>query len=132
MRRTLLGLLLALGIACSLGASSSGHDVAYSTTASGGVEKSAVVCSSGCNFTEMSGYNDSAATRYIMLFDAATLPANGAIPNQFYLVAANMGFGILGAAERFRTGMVVACSTTAKTLTITATNDCFFHVLAVQ
>ena len=43
--------------------------------------------------------------------------------------AATSGNGLYGWAEWYSVGLVMACSTTATVLTITGSNECFFHGL---
>lgn len=129
MRRLLFALLLALIPSIALAASGQGQYAAYSTTAANGVEKSAVVCSGPCHLVHASWYNSSASTRYIQFFNKTTLPADGAIPIQTYSQAATSGNGLYGWAEWYSVGLVMACSTTATVLTITGSNECFFHGL---
>ena len=64
---------------------------------------------------------------WIMLFDATSLPANGAVtPIKWYQVGANTTATITwepGPALRFNNGLVVGCSTTGP-FTLTATAQC--------
>jgi len=70
-------------------------------------------------------YNNNAAVRYLHIFDSATLPVNGTIPNvpPYSLPATGAAiqpqFVDLGEAGlRFQNGIVIANSTTQTTLTI--------------
>lgn len=67
------------------------------------------------------------AAQFILLFDAAALPANGAVPVAgFPVVAASAAAGYWGTAGRaFRAGIVLACSTTQGTLTLGAADTIF-------
>jgi hypothetical protein len=65
-------------------------------------------------------YNQNAAARHVLLFDAATLPANGAPAAATFPIAAAAATGIyFGSVGRaFEQGILFALSTTAGTLTI--------------
>lgn len=69
------------------------------------------------------------AAQFILLFDAASLPSNGAVPLAAYNVAAtSSASGYWGTAGRaFTRGILLANSTTQGTLTIGAA-DCIFDV----
>lgn len=76
--------------------------------------------------------NTNAALRYIQVFDAAAVPANGAVPLiTFPLTAAAstqppLSFGVYG--RTFTNGIVVCNSTTEATLTL-GSADSFFDLL---
>lgn len=78
----------------------------------------------------VTGYNSKASNQYILLFDAATLPANGTVP--LLALQANSknafawDFGPEGMS--MSTGVVVANSSTDTTLTV-GSADCFFVIL---
>lgn len=67
------------------------------------------------------------AAQWILLFDAAAVPANGTVPLAAFNVALASGFsayyGSVGRA--FRSGIVLANSTTQGTLTIGAADTLF-------
>lgn len=68
--------------------------------------------------------------RWLMVFDAASLPANGTVPTlpAMKVPAGSTGFYYGSAALPFTTGVVAACSTSAATLTITTTDEAAFAV----
>ena len=77
----------------------------------------------------ISGYNSKASAQFIQLHDAATLPADTAIP-VFLLVAAassnfSVDFGVYG--RSFSVGCVITNSSTGPTKTI-GSADCWFDV----
>jgi hypothetical protein len=79
------------------------------------VAASAVVKASAGTLFGASGYNTAAATRYIMFFDATSVPTDGAVTPAFVVaVAADSSWaydpGIYG--RRFATGICWASSTT--------------------
>lgn len=69
----------------------------------------------------ISGYN-SGGSQFVQVFDAATLPANGAVPKIMFFVPANSNFSWDGgdASFPFATGIVIAVSTTGPSLTLGA------------
>lgn len=97
------------------------------TTSSTGLETSRVISASACLVARASMLNTNAGVRYIHVFDATSLPANGAVP----LDTAHATTGqraILTYAiptTRFATGCVVAMSTTSSTLTLGAAEALF-------
>lgn len=80
----------------------------------------------------LSGYNSKASTQYIQIHDAASLPADTAVPKIVFEVAASSKFAIdFGANPRqFDTGIVVCNSTTIPTKTI-GSADCWFDVQTI-
>jgi hypothetical protein len=80
---------------------------------------SLVVIAQPGRLLRMAGYNGNVATRYIQLHDATSLPANATVPAFSVPVAAgaafDIDFGVYG--RKFRTGIVIANSTTGPTLT---------------
>ena len=74
--------------------------------------------------------NNNAATRYIQIFDATALPADGAVPNLVAIIPAAttniLDLGIYG--RPFANGIVVCNSTTLATKTI-GSADSWFDVL---
>lgn len=70
-------------------------------------------------------YNSKVAAQFIQIFDAVSLPANGAIPACVFTAAtvANLGTNWIP-GRTFTTGCVIANSSTAPTLTI-GSADCF-------
>ena len=94
----------------------------YSSAA---LEASAVVSASACLVSQVRVQNFGASTRYLQLHNAASLPANGTVPKAVTGIGTN-ATGVITFAiptDRFSTGLVVACSTTQGTLTISAGSD---------
>jgi hypothetical protein len=82
--------------------------------------------------------NYGASAEVAMLFDSATLPANGAIPLASCALAAGTAnapaqcsLSLPADGRVMKLGTVVACSTTGKTLTVDATAGgvCYFQVM---
>lgn len=71
-------------------------------------------------------YNSNAAAQFILVFDAAAVPANGAIPAVVLTAAtvANLGANWIP-GRAFQVGCVLVNSSTGPTLTIGAA-DCFW------
>lgn len=92
--------------------------------------KSLVVSATPASLCGLSGYNSNAATQYIQIHDAASLPSNGAYPVVSFPASAASKFAIdYGANPRqFTTGIVVCISSTQNTLTLGATADTSFDV----
>ena len=95
--------------------------------ASNGLVISGILKTRPGRMTYLNLYNNNAAVRYAMLFDSATVPANGATPLVMQQMAATssvpkeLAFPLDGLL--FYNGLVIVCSTTAGTLTITGTAD---------
>lgn len=70
----------------------------------------------------MQGYNSSGATIFVQLHDAATLPADGAVPKIVIAVpsAANFSLDLAARGRLFTTGIVACVSSTGPTKTIGA------------
>lgn len=80
---------------------------------------SAVICTSGGSISRVQGFWDGDAVSYLQLFDAMTLPANDAVPDRVYALAADAGFDIeLEEPFSFTTGLVLVFSTTRATKTL--------------
>lgn len=77
----------------------------------------------------LTGYNSKASTQFILIHDAALLPADGAVPAVVLSVAASspfsLDYGTLG--RTFKNGIVVVNSSTGPTKTI-GSADCWFDV----
>jgi hypothetical protein len=103
--------------------------VATATTvvSSTAYEASHILKSTEGNLYAIDGYNSKAGTQFILLFDSATLPAEGAIPKLVLGVATatnfSRDFGVYGL--HFQKGIVVCNSSTGPTKTI-GSADCFF------
>jgi len=98
---------------------------ADATANSGALAKSLVVSAVPGRLFSVSVWNNAVADRYIQLHDAASLPADSAVPKLVFKCPADSEKARDYVDGRiFATGIVVAVSTTAATLTITTTNDC--------
>jgi len=75
----------------------------------------------------VSGFNSKNAEQFILFFDSAALPANGAVPKIVYRVdaRADFDFPLDHFGRHFRNGIVVSNSSTGPTLTI-GSADCWF------
>lgn len=72
--------------------------------------------------------NTSAAAQYILVFDLAVLPADGAVPDVSFTAPAASDKGVLWIpARKMLQGIVICNSSTAGSKTIGAA-DCFFDV----
>lgn len=96
-----------------------------------GLAKSLVVTGEVCNVKQISVDNSSSTVLYwLMVFNAASLPGNGAVPDfeMAIPVSATRGWdwGTYG-GERFSKGCIAAISSTAGTLTLAGSNDGFFQ-----
>jgi hypothetical protein len=111
-------------------APSSLSTAAYTTTRSAGVVSSLVGKASAGNLGALFGYNSKSSSQYILVFNAASVPADAdttavmAIP-----VAAKSNFyyspGQAGATERFSTG-ICACNSSTDTAKTIGSADCLF------
>jgi hypothetical protein len=101
----------------------------YSTN-SGGAVKSLVASAGPARLCGFSGYSANASAQFIQVHDAASLPANGSAPKIVFKAgaAANFGADYNANPREFSTGVVVCTSTTYATLTLGATDDCWFDV----
>lgn len=98
-----------------------------SLSASAAAEASRVVKATAGSLFTVGMFNNNGATRYLQGFQAAALPANGAVPVFSIPVAAGATvfqlFGDLGLT--FATGIVLANSSTATTLTVGGADSLF-------
>jgi hypothetical protein len=94
---------------------------------SAALEASRVIEPAPSRLYALSGINNNAAIRYIQIFDATALPADGAVPKIVIVAAAaanfSADFGIYG--RKFLNGIVVCNSTTLATKTIGAADSWF-------
>lgn len=74
-------------------------------------------------------HNNLAGTQFIQIHDAASVPANGAVPEIIYLAPASTSFEIpIPEGMSFTTGIVITNSSTAATKTLGAA-DCWFQAI---
>lgn len=90
---------------------------------------SLVVSSNPARLCGLTGYNAKASAQFIQIHDAASLPADTAVPAVVFEVAASSKFAIdYGTNPReFATGIIVCNSSTQATKTI-GSADCWFDV----
>jgi hypothetical protein len=140
--------LLVLGLAGAAFADrisyyATGQPPASGATSVSGTENSAVVAVNSPTkqytvlMVAVQNY-DAANAKVAMLFDAGALPATGAIPLAACAAPAATGvvapgqcsFALPGDGRGLVNGLVVACSTSGKTLTVdgTAGGNCYFQV----
>ena len=96
---------------------------------SGVLAKSAVLCSQKAVVKRVSVDNTGGSAAYLMLFDAAALPANGAEP-AFERSVATVSLGEISfgeAGENFTSGLVAALSSTPAVLTLVGTDVGWFQ-----
>lgn len=95
-----------------LAAASNASNTAYATNL--------VIKASAGTLYGLSGYNSKTSSQFIQLHDAASLPADAAVPKVFILVPASSNFAIdFGPRGRvFATGIVICNSSTGPTKTI--------------
>lgn len=89
-------------------------------------EKARVVKAGPATLYGFSVYNSKVSAQFVLVFDSATLPANGAIPEAVFTVATVANLGVAWWPGRtFERGIVLANSSTGPTLTI-GSADCWF------
>jgi hypothetical protein len=98
----------------------------YDSTA---LEASAVVKSTPGTLFSLTGYNDNTASQYIQIHNAASLPADTAVPAIVLTVNPkdNFHYDLAEIGRWFSTGIVICNSSTAATKTIGG-SDCWFNV----
>jgi|SRR5215469_1472304 len=76
-------------------------------------------------------FSSNAGSQFILMFDASSLPAEGAVPIMAFPVSASQNLGLyFGPMGRmFKRGIVLCSSSTSTTKTINGTSDCFFDVI---
>lgn len=91
-------------------------------------ESNAQVKSTQGKLHSFSVYNNNAATQWIQFHDAASAPANGAIPFLVFEVAAQTTLPIeFTHGKKFHNGIFVCTSSTDTTKT-TGVGDCLFNI----
>lgn len=95
---------------------------------SSALEKSHVASATPCNLRSAKALNTSASTVYMMVFDSATLPANGTAPSRIPIPIASgdVNGDVWQGGTIMSTGCVVALSSTLSTLTLVATSCGWF------
>lgn len=74
------------------------------------------------------GYNDRSSSQFIQIHDAASLPADTAVPTIVFTVPATTSFSLdYKEGREFQVGIVISNSSTAATKTI-GSADCWFDV----
>lgn len=103
-----------------LGPGTNAHSSAY--------EKSKVVSAVACTLRSAKAINKSGSDAWLMIFDAAALPANGTLPSRTpVLVPAGSTNGdVWQGGTSLATGCVLALSSTVDDLTLIAGDDGFF------
>ena len=76
----------------------------------------------------LTGYNNRSSSQFIQIHDAASLPADGAVPDIIFQVSATTPFSLdYDEGREFQVGIVISNSSTAATKTI-GSADCWFDV----
>ena len=105
--------------------------VALTTYNTNGFAQSEVVVAVPCRVKEIRVGNNSGATRYAQVFNATTVPADGATPSALPMPIINGGvaaFTWQGAGEYFGTGLSWASSTTWGTKTLGGDTDLWVEI----
>src|SRR5215469_7678984 len=78
----------------------------------------------------ISVFSSNAGSQFVLMFDASTLPADGAVPIMAFPIGASQNLGLYyGPMGRmFKRGLVLCSSSTSTTKTINGTADCFWDV----
>jgi len=101
----------------------------YNKTTSAGA-KSLIASACPSRLCGLSGYSANASAQFIQVHDSASLPANGSVPKIVFKAGASSNFGVdfNENPREFENGVFVCTSTTYATLTLGATDDCWFDV----
>lgn len=99
----------------------------WNPTTVGSLANSGVFKNSSGKFYQLIGFSDKSSRRYLMLFDSATVPANGALSWTCLSVPGGGTFSIdLPRPKSFSSGLSWAVSTTPNILTIDVTAGSFW------
>lgn len=104
------------------------HAKATADSAAGGLGKSLAVGHKARLFSATMFNNHASADRYLQVFDAAALPDDGTAAVMTVKVPAGSTGALDFRGRPMTNGIVVACSTTAATLTITGSDEAQFDV----
>lgn len=101
---------------------------ATTAVASSALEKSHVLLAAPGRVYFVSGYNSDNVDTFLLLFDAAALPANGTAPSRspLRLPKQSTGYRSWDIGSEFSVGCVVALSSTADTLTLVTSDVGYF------
>jgi hypothetical protein len=99
----------------------------YENSHSDTLEQFRVVKSGAGRLYGFSGFNTNAAAQFILGFDAAKMPTNGAVPDFVMQAAASSNFWVswTPAWRQFQRGFILLNSSTVATLT-SGVADCWF------
>lgn len=91
---------------------------------SGALAKAVQLATTSVRVFDVTVYNSNTALLYLQIFDSATTPADGAVPQMSMPVPADESRSLLWGARGglFTTGVYVCLSTTAATKTLVGTN----------
>lgn len=103
---------------------------------SNALEKSRVLKTTPGYLTDLMFYNSSASTVYVMIFDATSVPVNGALPASLIAIlpvsATSTGkLDGFNTALPFGVGITVAASSTDTTVTAIATSAIFYTAIVL-
>lgn len=102
------------------------RDISHSNTTAAAA--SLVVKASAGKVFSIRVHNDNASAQYIQVHDAASLPADTAVPEEVFVVDGDISeIFTFPQGKQFSTGIVVCNSSTAATKTI-GSADCWFSV----
>lgn len=90
-------------------------------------EASRVLSTTPCTLKSVTVTNKAASDRFLMLFDATSLPGDGAVPNFPPVQIPSKATGEYDGPEALAVGLVAALSSTEDTLTVATAGDGFFR-----